>query len=160
MAVQSKQLQSSSVQEEPVEFESCIAQSDADTVIVDGSAVDEQRGDHVVEMWRIDVPEFHVAEIRQRELHFLLARFVNLDQLTGAGDNARVIAQFNPQLKYSSGNRGSIECAQHIDMPARIEHLHRLSEHIANEDLRHGLEPHRPINAACFEIVKAPRTFW
>src|SRR5262249_49732895 len=58
MAIETKKLQVATVEEKAVQFEPRITQADTEVVVVQRLAMDEQRGDDIVKMRRIDVPEF------------------------------------------------------------------------------------------------------
>src|SRR5262249_48222771 len=83
--------------------------------------------------------------------------FLDGQRLASASDHPVAVVHFDLELN-SFGGSDSIDRAGHFNSTGRIQDLYRLGEHIADKNLRHGPEPHRPADAASFEIIHPLRT--
>ena len=140
MPVQAEKPEPFAVQKKSVHVKTRLAQTNSCSIIVQRLVVEHQRDNDLVKLRRIHVPEFDVAQIGQGQRHFRLARFFQFKRPGNARNQAFAIQHVHPHLQCFARNHGRIHCASHFDPAARAQHVHRLGEHVADKDLRHGAQ--------------------
>ena len=140
VAVGAEELDPPAVQEETVELEAGVAEAGAGPVLVQGLAVPDQGGHHVVELGALDVPQRDLGEPVHTEAYHRAPGPVELGRhhrRAGPGPGLGV-DDLDAQQARALGHHGSVDGALHLEARRCREHVERLGEHVVYEDLGHG----------------------